>query len=226
MRPLIAVRARPAALAAIGVGIAVVVALGIVTHDATSTGFDTWVSRALAAHVGSAARWALLWSSEPVLSLAVLLVIAVGAAVRRRWPVLALAVLGPALSVGITELVLKPIVGRHNFSVGGFTSTGQGSFPSGHETAVTAWVLVLVLLLGAARMRATLRIIGGVLLVAWTVAAAAGLVANRYHYATDTVGGAGVAVAVVLGVAFAIDRVGSALSSPGGRSPARTSRAA
>ena len=36
---------------------------------------------------------------------------------------------------------------------------------------------------------------------------AVGLVANLYHYATDTVGGVCVAVATVLGVALLVDAV-------------------
>jgi undecaprenyl-diphosphatase len=119
---------------------------------------------------------------------------------RRRAA--ALAALGPALAAGISEFVLKPLIDRRMHD--------SLAFPSGHTTgAVSVAIVVAVVLLGPSRPPwpafARFSLSGLVMLAA--VAVATALVGSGYHYATDTLGGFGVAIAVVLGVACAIDAV-------------------
>jgi undecaprenyl-diphosphatase len=141
--------------------------------------------------------------SPPVLPLGVLLLVA--AAVRRGWPAVWLAVAGPAVAVLLTELVLKPLIGR--------THDGGLALPSGHTTSVTALAWVFVLLLVTSRtgpwwLRAGL--IGLSVLVVLGVAGS--MVALEAHYATDTVAGALVATAVVGAIALLLDGWGRRLA--------------
>jgi membrane-associated phospholipid phosphatase len=146
----------------------------------------------------------LLWhvsdlGSPPVLPLGVLLLVVAAVRTGRPWPARVLAAVGPAASVLLTELVLKPVVGR--------TLNGLGpTLPSGHTTTIAslAWVFVLVFVAGAARpwwWRAAL-----VALAAAVVFGVAGsMVALDRHYFTDTVAGALEATAVVGATALLLD---------------------
>jgi membrane-associated phospholipid phosphatase len=111
-----------------------------------------------------------------------------------------LVVLALPLASGITELILKPLVHR--------TAGPAYAFPSGHSTGVFTLAFVVVLLM-IERHRPVLsqlvRALVAVAAVAVAIAVAAALVAARYHYATDTVGGAGVALVIVLSVSLLID---------------------
>jgi membrane-associated phospholipid phosphatase len=146
----------------------------------------------------------LLWhvsdlGSPPVLPLGVLLLLVVAVRTGRSWSARVLVVVGPVASVLLTELVLKPVVGR--------TLNGLGpTLPSGHTTTVAslAWVFVLVFVAGAGRpwwWRA-----GLVALAAAVVLGVAGsMVALDRHYFTDTVAGVLVATAVVGATALLLD---------------------
>jgi len=119
---------------------------------------------------------------------------------RRRAAVL--AALGPAVAAGCSEFVLKPLIDRrlHDDLV----------FPSGHTTgAVSIAVVVIVVLLGPSRppWPAPARVAASALATLGAIAVATALVGSGYHYATDTLGGFCVAVAVVLAVAWAIDAI-------------------
>jgi membrane-associated phospholipid phosphatase len=111
-----------------------------------------------------------------------------------------LAIVGPGLT-GVATTTLKPIIGR--------TIDGAFAYPSGHTGGATALGVVAALLLIAVLRTAThtsaLLIAAGALLSGGTMALA--LVADRDHYATDTLGGFCVAVAVVLTSALAIERL-------------------
>jgi undecaprenyl-diphosphatase len=117
---------------------------------------------------------------------------------RRR--VAALAVLGPAVAAGFTEFVLKPLIGRR--------LQDNLSFPSGHTTAAVSLAVVIVIaLLGPSRPRwpSTVRWSASGLALLGAASVATALVGSGYHYATDTLGGFCVAVAVVPGVAWVLD---------------------
>lgn len=227
--PLITARWRVPALVAVGAAVAVVAALGTLTYRSANTPFDNWVVVRLIRHVGPTGARIMIDLSAPALSIGILAAVAVGAVIARRWDLLALTVIGPALAVLVSEEVLKPVVGRLAgpfVYVGSTVAAEPGAFPSGHETGVVAAALVLLLVAGQLRMRTAWRALLWVLLAAWTVVAALGLVRNFYHYATDTIGGLGVSVAVVLATALVIDRVRKPVSSPDVRSLASTSRGA
>jgi membrane-associated phospholipid phosphatase len=121
------------------------------------------------------------------------------AAVARRWSGVLLTIVGTLAAVAITELVLKPLIGRLSY--------GHLSFPSGHTTAVVAVALSAVILLAGARWprSSALRLVVGLAVVTVAVGVAISLIAEHVHYATDTVAGACVAVASVLTVALALD---------------------
>jgi len=120
---------------------------------------------------------------------------------RRRFRAIALAVLGPAVAVVVTEYVLKPTVDRRLL--------GYVTYPSGHSTGVFSVATVIAVLLVGENTRSWLaaRIASVVVLFAVCVLVAVSLVAAGYHVPTDTVGGAGVAIASVLLLAVLIDAV-------------------
>jgi len=116
---------------------------------------------------------------------------------------LALVLVGPPLAMVTTSLVLKPLIDR--------THEGGLAFPSGHTTSVASVsVAAAVLLLGRVTVPAALRWGGSLALAVLVVSVGTSLVVRDYHYATDTVGGVGVALAVVLLTALAIDLLADA----------------
>ena len=135
-----------------------------------------------------------------VVFLAVVSVV-VWAYVRKQPRAMALAILGPAVAIVLTEYVLKPAVDRRLL--------GYLTYPSGHSTGAFSVATVLaVLLVGSGRRtRLAARIAAVVVLFAVCVLVAIPLVAAAYHVPTDTVGGACVAIATVLLLAVAIDAV-------------------
>lgn len=129
---------------------------------------------------------------------------------RRRAAVFAAA--GPGLAMLLAEGA-KRVIDR--------TDDGFLAMPSGHTAGITSVAVTLaVLLLQRYRAHvvpaAALGWLGATLVGA---AIALVMVILRAHYPTDTVGGYCLAVATVLGVAFAIDRVAA-------RGPAETSASA
>jgi membrane-associated phospholipid phosphatase len=221
-RTLIADAWRKPAASAAAVAVLLVAGLAVAVHRST-TSFDSWTFRELYAHIGAGAAATLLGLSAPVLSLGLLALVVLFATLLRRWDVVALAVIAPVAAIVITKGVLKPLVGRP-IVVDGVTM--RGAFPSGHETAVSATALVLLIVACRLPLRARGRGIAVGVLAAWTVLAAVGLVRNFWHYATDTIGAFGVSLAVVPAVALLIDRFVPRVSGPGARNPASTTRAA
>jgi undecaprenyl-diphosphatase len=191
--PLIAV----AAAAAAGF-----TALAVTVAGGASTSFDTWTFRELDAHVPNGAAATLLALSWPGISIGLVTLVVVFAVRLRRWDVALLAVLGPGLTMLLTEVVFKPLLDRE-FVID--ESTLSGVFPSGHESAVASCSLVLAIV--AYQLPIGRRLRNGVLaaLGVWTVVAALGLVRNFWHYATDTIGAICLSGAVVLTVALVID---------------------
>lgn len=190
---------RSAALLAV-VSAAVVLALGVLVHDSSSgTRLDERVRRAIASTVSWSWRQHALDITDPPLIVAVLAVVAVIAIVRRRWDVLALVLIAPPISVVLTELVLKPLVGRH--------SGDSLAYPSGHETGLGSVVCVLAVVLIGSSVRTVYKAIGLIVLALLLVIGAIGLVGAFYHYATDIIGAVGVVVTTTLAAALAIDAV-------------------
>jgi membrane-associated phospholipid phosphatase len=111
-----------------------------------------------------------------------------------------LAALAVPVSVGLVELLLKPVVHR--------TYQGILAYPSGHTTAMFALATTIaILLLGSSarttawRLRALLAFVAYLLAVVVALA----VIGLRWHYATDTLGGAAVGIATVCGLALALD---------------------
>jgi membrane-associated phospholipid phosphatase len=141
---------------------------------------------------------AMLVPTEPVLLVVVVALFVMLAVARRRPRVALLAVAGPLLAVGLNAVVFKPLVDRT-------INNGNLAYPSGHTTGLVAVLTVLVLATVTSRVPKSLMSLVIVAALVITAVAATALVGMKYHYVTDTVGGACLAVATVLGVALAID---------------------
>jgi len=121
-----------------------------------------------------------------------------------RYRAAVLVVVAPAVASAITEWVLKPLVQRI-FVAGPIHGVG---FPSGHTTGIfsVAFAVVLITLTWHSPRRPSpsqWAISAGALLVAAAVGFC--LVAARFHYATDVLGGFLVALITVIAAALAID---------------------
>lgn len=213
--PIIAPSWRQPVLIAVVVAAAVVAALGIGLHDVSSaTAFDTAVNRQLFAHIGATGSQLLLVLTQPALTTGLIVVVIVVAALARRWEVVVLAVVGPGVALLMTEIVLKPLVHRTLVAEPALGSNVVNSaYPSGHETGLVSLLVVLGLLLPRWPMTRAARATWAAVLVIWALLGAVGLVRGNYHYATDTVGGIGVAVAVVGAAALTIDQAGVRLAA-------------
>jgi membrane-associated phospholipid phosphatase len=200
---LLANRLRPVAVGAIVLSsLAVLLLGGHYAHHRSAGAFDRavdgWFVERASYRV--ALGFADLGSAPVVLMLAaVVLGLCVALRSGRGG---ALTAVAPAVASGITEWALKPLVHR--------TKDGYLAYPSGHVTGLCAVAFVAVLITsGPARRRLSRRAASwtasGVLLLA--LACAWGLVASGYHYASDVIGGIGVAGASVLAIALVVDAV-------------------
>jgi membrane-associated phospholipid phosphatase len=126
--------------------------------------------------------------------------IVVGCLLAGRLSGALLAALGLAVSEGITEEILKPLVDR--------TYLGSLVYPSGHMTAVAALAATLTVLLLLPPQPARARVLRYLVLAAaylLVVAVPIGLLGLRWHYFTDLVGGAALSVGTVIALAFILD---------------------
>ena len=134
------------------------------------------------------------------LSVTVIAVIVAGACLltRRYRGAFLVAVAVPA--IGLTDIGLKPVIDR--------TISGYLSYPSGHTMgAFSLATTIVVLLTGPLHPRLT-RWVRVLLAIAAVLAAcfvSYSLIVLRMHYFTDTVGGAALAIAMVLAIALIID---------------------
>lgn len=193
---------RPAALLALACAAVLVVLAARYHGDRIPGRLDSWVfgqiPRALRSH------WWTLSGLAKVLPFVLVFaagVVAVVSCIGRRWRLAALAVVAPTLTVGLTELG-KQLVDRR---IDGFLA-----LPSGHTAGATSVFLVLGLVV-LGRVRGNVRVAAGVVAAAVTAGGAlVGLlmVSVHDHYATDTIAGYCVAVAVTLALALTLDRAG------------------
>jgi membrane-associated phospholipid phosphatase len=212
-RPLLPAGTRRAAAVVIAVCVAVVAALAIRYAGHTQAGpFDASVDRWFQSQLGrtSPVLTALTWLGDPVPVTSIIILITLGCARTRWWRGVALAVLAVPAASGLTEGILKPLIGR--------TIDGQLSLPSGHTTAVFSMATLGAVLLahgpGQASSRRTRRLLT---LAAYglATAVAVAMVAQGFHYFTDTITGGGVGVGTVLLAAFLIDAVAGRLARRG-----------
>ncbi len=204
--PLLAPALRPFAAALLAVCLAVTVLLGTwFTHQARpgrlDAAVDLWIHSSLGGHPGILDVLAGFGGPVPVTVMTVAIVLICLATRRPRGAALA-AVAVPAAGA-LTELVLKPLIGR--------TMRSALSFPSGHSTGVFAIAgTCAVLLAGPSRpgMRAAARRLLTLAAYLAACAVAVALIGLGVHYFTDTIAGAAVGTAAVLVTAFILDRLG------------------
>ena len=119
---------------------------------------------------------------------------------QRRGAVLALG--APLIATSLTEFVLKPVVNNAPW--------GINTYPSGHSTggfAVAFVVTILVLGPHTPVRNVAARWVIALVSIMVAAAVAIGLVVAGYHFLTDTIGGAAVALCVVPALALIIDTV-------------------
>ncbi len=202
-RPLLGARVRPWAGGLLAACVVAVPLLGVLfAHQTRADPFD----RTVDAPIINAFRdhqLTAFWLARPGSELPAVLLcaaIVVGCLLARRLSGALLAALGLAVSEALTEELLKPVFHR--------TYLGSLTYPSGHTTAIyslIATVVVLLLLPPRPTRAAALRYL--VLAAAFVLAVIVpvGLMGLRWHYFTDTVGGAAVGVGTVIALAFILD---------------------
>lgn len=199
---LLPARFHLAALLVALVGWAEMVALGVhFAGQRTPDAFDASVASTAYRLIGERSTLAMVLVSPSdaiTVYLLIALVLGYGLLVR-RWDVVILAAIGPALAIALGELIGKPLFDR-TFPRGGL------SYPSGHTvSAVAALTVALLVVLGLLRGPRR-RWVAGLVWLLLVLTLMTGLVAMRYHYLTDTFGGVGLALGVVLPVAVLISR--------------------
>jgi membrane-associated phospholipid phosphatase len=181
----------------------VVGVLGILfAHQTRADGFDNAVDSPVitwfAGHPGLGFRLASPGSMIPAALLSAAVVVACLVAGRLNGALL--ASLAMPVAVGLDERVLKPLFDR--------TYLGSLAYPSGHTTAMSAIAatITLLLLVPAPGRATALRFV--VAAAAWVLAVvvATAVIGVRWHYVTDTWGGAAVGIGTVCGIALVLDR--------------------
>jgi membrane-associated phospholipid phosphatase len=206
MAPLLPDRARrPAAIAiaccAVPVGVLGAFAASRSRGNAVDRPVDSWLRHNLASHHHVLSDIAYLGGGQIGIVLTAALVLA--CLLARRVSGAVLALVSVLVAVGLTELVLKPLVHE--------TINGSLTYPSGHTASVFALTGVVgVLMLNPPRQRPRpwVRALLMVALVAISCAVAVATVALNYHYFTDTIAGAALAAGVVLAATFPLDVTG------------------
>ncbi|MEU2284565.1 phosphatase PAP2 family protein [Streptomyces sp. NPDC013178] len=188
----------------------VVVVLGVLYAGHSESGrVDRWVIQPTADSVRPPWRRVALavdFLGEPAGAAMLGMAAVTGCLLLRRPRAAVLVMAGPALTVG-TATLLKHLVGR--------TIHGDGnlSYPSGHTAFLTAFALVVALLvtgrLGLGRTAGTSLVLAAGL----TAGAAMGWaqVALSAHYPTDALGGWCTALAVTPATAWLVDRMADRL---------------
>jgi undecaprenyl-diphosphatase len=202
-QPLLPLSARrPAAVIAAGCAVVTLVLAVLVAGASRPDGFDraadTWLIARLAARHRELVL--LMDLGEPVQVTVMTVLLAAGCLAARRVNGAVLAAVTVPATAALTELVLKPLVGR--------TLGSSEVYPSGHTSRAFALAAVLVVLLlrpaGAPGRRVLPR---AVMAVSVLLAAGVGIAMTSlgYHYLTDIIGGAATGGGVVLTATFLLD---------------------
>jgi undecaprenyl-diphosphatase len=166
--------------------------------DRFDRGIDTAVITWFGGHPSLALRLAYPGSLVPAAVLSAAIIVACLLAGRLNGAVL--AVLAVPVSVGLDELLFKPLFDR--------TYWGNLVYPSGHATAMFAVAATVSVLLLAPPQRGgtnVLRIAVSALTILLGCVVAAAVIGLRWHYFTDTVAGAAVGIGTVCGLALVLD---------------------
>jgi membrane-associated phospholipid phosphatase len=200
-RQLLPTAARPLAVAIVAACVLVMAVQGVWIRHGMETGWvDTVVDAKVRAGFGGHPMLlaVLVWPGAPVAVTAMATALVLACLFRRRYGEAALVAISVPLATAMTELVLKPLIGR--------TSWGD-PFPSGHVTSVVALATALTLLLATtpARMPRFLRLV--LAFTGFLIAAAVvfGVIGANMHHFSDTVGGAAVGTGTVLLTALVLD---------------------
>jgi membrane-associated phospholipid phosphatase len=203
-RPLLPTAARLPAVAIVAACVLVMVVQSVWLGHGMETGWvDTVVDAKVRAGFGRHPMLlaVLVWPGAPVAVAAMTTALVLACLFRRRYGEAALVAISVLLATAITELVLKPLIGR--------TSWGD-PFPSGHVTSVVALATAATVLLATtpARMPRLLRL--ALACTGFLIAAAVvfGVIGANMHHFSDTVGGAAVGTATVLLTALILDVLG------------------
>jgi len=135
----------------------------------------------------------LVWLGSPEFVAGAVAALGAWRLARRDVLGAATAVVAPLLAIALTEVVAKPLIGRHLSSIG-----NAFAFPSGHVTGAAALAAVLVALAVRAWGRRAAWLALPVVLLPLGVSA--GVVRAGFHYATDAVGGIAMGFSAVLSV--------------------------
>jgi membrane-associated phospholipid phosphatase len=126
--------------------------------------------------------------------------IAALACLARGWlRGVALALLAVPVASGLNDALLKPLSHR--------TYLGQLTYPSGHTAAASALATALTVLLITSRAVLPAVLSWAIPAAAWlaVVVVAVGVIGLRWHYVTDTIGGAALGTGTVCGLALLLD---------------------
>ena len=219
--PLLPAAFRRTAAVIVAVCAVTVVVLGLwFAHKTQASWLDARVDArmqsALLRYHATLSRLVVLGDPGPVAGIAVALFVLCLAA--RRWRGALLVAVAVPVAVGLTEVVLKPLIHR--------TFWGNVDFPSGHTaSAFTLASCCAVLLAGPLRRRLPRAARVAAALIAFLLAAsvAVAVVALHFHFFTDTVAGAAVGIGTVLATALALDRAGPRSGPTEPRAQPRTS---
>ena len=212
------------AVALLAACVAVVAALGVQFAGHTQPGrldarIDAAFRSAFAAHPGLL-QFLPRFGDLPLVTVMTAALV-LGCAVARRWRGALLAAIAVPVSSGLSEGILKHLVGR--------TLRGWLSYPSGHATSSFALATVSIILLAApSRLPAPVRRLLMAAALLFAVAVPSAMVALGLHYFTDIVGGAAVGAGTALLIALLLDtawgngpvRARVARLAPGRLSPA------
>ncbi len=157
----------------------------------------------------------MLLLTDPAVVVAAIAITVLVAVLRHRGGLALLAVVGPVVTVLLTELVAKPLVGRRYHG-------DYLCYPSGH----TGGVLSLLTMLVAAAWTGRSLLLRLLAAAAWLVlgaVAATALVGAHYHYPTDTMGGVGLSVGTVLLLHLLIEHIRRGRQEVGSASASRAS---
>lgn len=203
-RPPLPAAARRLAVAIVVVCVLVIAVQGVWLRHGMETGwldaaFDAKVRASLGGHPLLLA--VLVWPGGPVPVTAMAAALVLAGIRGGRYAEAALVAISVPLATVITELVLKPLIGR--------TSWGN-PFPSGHVTSAVALATALTVLLARtpARVPRLLRLVLACTAFLMAAAVAVGVIGANMHHFTDTVGGAAVGTGTVLLAALILDLLG------------------
>jgi membrane-associated phospholipid phosphatase len=202
-QPLLAETIRPWAVGLLACCTLLVAVLGVLFADQSQA---DWLDRAIDSvifHWLGGHQHLLLWLAAPATLIPaglVSLVMAVTCLLTGRLNGAVLAVAAVPATAALNDAVIKPLVHR--------TIVGHPAYPSGHVAAILAvTVMLAVLLAGPPQGRLPRRARRLILIAAGIVACgvAIAVIGLRWHYFTDTIGGAAVGTGTVCALALILD---------------------